>query len=120
MSYTVLAVAGVVAALVLDLLVLRTRVVTRRLFWTSYAIVVFFQLVTNGWLTGRDIVSYDEDAILGARLVFAPVEDLLFGFSLVVQTLAWWVWWGPRTGSRRTASPPGPDQRRHGDPEPAG
>jgi lycopene cyclase domain-containing protein len=95
-SYTVLAVVGVVAALVLDLLVLRTRVVTRRPFWTSYAIVVFFQLLTNGWLTGRDIVTYDSTQILDLRLVFAPVEDLMFGFSLVVQTLAWWVWWGPR------------------------
>lgn len=94
MSYTVLAVVGVAAALVLDLLVLRTRVVTLRAFWTAYAIVVIFQLLTNGWLTGRDIVTYDESQILGLRLVFAPVEDLLFGFSLVVQTLAWWVWWG--------------------------
>jgi len=95
-SYTVLAVVGVVAALGLDLLVLRTRVVARRPFWTAYAIVVFFQLVTNGWLTGREIVTYDSAQVLGPRLVFAPVEDLLFGFSLVVQTLAWWVWWGVR------------------------
>jgi len=98
-SYTALAVAGVAAALVLDLLLLRTRVVTRRAFWTSYAIVVFFQLLTNGWLTGRGIVTYADSAILGARLVFAPVEDLLFGFSMVVQTLAWWVWWGRRRGT---------------------
>jgi lycopene cyclase domain-containing protein len=101
-SYTALAVLGVAAALVLDLLVLRTGVVTRRLFWTSYAIVVFFQLLTNGWLTGRDIVTYDEHAILGWRVAFAPVEDLLFGFSLVVQTLAWWVWWGRRSGDVRS------------------
>ena len=105
MSYTALALAGVVAALVLDLIVLRTRVVTRRLFWTSYAIVVFFQLLTNGWLTGRDIVTYADDAIVGWRLAYAPVEDLLFGFSLVVQTLAWWVWWGRRLRSGGPAAP---------------
>ena len=96
MSYTAISVVAVVAALGLDVLVLRTRVVTSRVFWTSYAIVIFFQLLTNGWLTSRDIVTYDETAILGPRLVFAPVEDLLFGFSLVVQTTAWWVWWGRR------------------------
>jgi lycopene cyclase domain-containing protein len=95
-TYTALAVVGVAFALLLDLVVLRTRVVTRRVFWTAYAIVVVFQLLTNGWLTGRDIVRYDDGAILGARLVYAPVEDLLFGFSLVVQTLAWWVFWGRR------------------------
>jgi lycopene cyclase domain-containing protein len=96
MSYTVLAVVGVLVALALDLAVLRTRLVHRRAFWTAYAIVLFFQLVTNGWLTGRDIVVYSADDILGARLVYAPVEDLLFGFSLVLQTQAWWVWWGRR------------------------
>ena len=106
MSYTALAAVGAVGALLLDLVVLRTRVVTRRAFWTAYAIVVVFQLLTNGWLTGRDIVRYDDDAILGTRLVYAPVEDLLFGFSLVVQTLAWWVFWGRRGVSRPARDAP--------------
>ena len=106
MSYTVLAVAGVVVAVLLDLLLLGTRVLTRRVFWTAYAIVLVFQLLTNGWLTGRDIVTYDDAAIVGVRVVFAPVEDLLFGFSLVVQTLAWWVWWGRLLS--RPASPGAP------------
>ena len=30
------------------------------------------------------------------RIAWAPVEDLLFGFALVLQTLAWWVFWGRR------------------------
>ena len=107
MSYTALAVGGVLVALLLDLVVLRTRLVTRRVFWTAYAIVLVFQLLTNGWLTGRDIVTYADSAILGVRLVFAPVEDLLFGFSLVLQTLAWWVWWG-RRGVDITAAPDAP------------
>jgi lycopene cyclase domain-containing protein len=96
MSYTALAVLGVGLAVVVDLFVLRTRLLTRKVFWVSYAIIVFFQLITNGIFTGRDIVMYDPDTILGLRIVFAPVEDLLFGFSMVVLTLAWWVWWGRR------------------------
>jgi len=104
-SYTQAAVLGVVLTVLLDLFVLRTRLLTRRAFWVAYAIVVFFQLVTNGVLTGREVVTYDPDAIVGGampqllgdgRIFFAPVEDLLFGFALVVQTLAWWVWWGRR------------------------
>ena len=109
MSYTALALLAVAAAVVLDLAVLRTRLLTRRAFWTAYAIIVVFQLVTNGWLTGRDIVTYDEQAIAGARLVYAPVEDLLFGFSLVVQTLAWWVWWGARLSRSPSRSDDGRD-----------
>ena len=103
MTYTALAVAGVAVALVLDLAVLRTRVVARRAFWVSYAIVLAFQLLTNGWLTGRGIVTYANAAILGTRLVWAPVEDLLFGFSLVVQASAWWVWGGIRLRSPAAA-----------------
>jgi lycopene cyclase domain-containing protein len=95
-TYTALAVAGVAYAVLLDLALLRTRLLGRRAFWTSYAIIVGFQLLTNGWLTGRDIVTYDEDVIVGLRVVYAPVEDLLFGFSLVLQAMAWWVWWGRR------------------------
>jgi lycopene cyclase domain-containing protein len=95
-SYTALAVVGVGGAVVLDLVVLRTRLLTRRAFWVAYAIVLGFQLVVNGILTGRHIVTYRPADIIGWRVAHAPVEDLLFGFSLVVQTLAWWVWWGRR------------------------
>jgi lycopene cyclase domain-containing protein len=100
MSYTALAVVSVALALVLDRWVLRTRLTTTSTWWLSYAIVVGFQLLTNGWLTGRGIVRYDGDAIVGSgritflgdgRVAFAPVEDLAFGFALVLATCAVWV-----------------------------
>lgn len=90
MSYSALAVVAVVAVLVLDLAVYRTRMVTRKVFWTAYAIIVSFQLLMNGVLTGLDVVVYDERAIWGPRIAYAPVEDLLFGFAMVTLTLATW------------------------------
>lgn len=96
MSYTQLAVLGVVGAVLVDTVLLRTWLLRRRTYWTAYAIVVFFQLVTNGIFTGLDIVRYDPDAILGVRIAFAPVEDLLFGFAMVTLTLSTWVWLGRR------------------------
>jgi lycopene cyclase domain-containing protein len=89
-SYSELAVTAVVAVLVVDLAVYRTRMVTRRVFWVAYAIVLVFQLLMNGVLTGLDVVTYDADAIWGPRIAYAPVEDLLFGFALVTLTLATW------------------------------
>jgi lycopene cyclase domain-containing protein len=89
-TYSALAVAAVAAVLVLDLAVLRTRLVTRRVFWVTYAIVLVFQLLMNGVLTGLDVVVYDPGSIWGPRIVYAPVEDLLFGFALVTLTLATW------------------------------
>ena len=96
MSYTVLAVLGVVVAVGVDLAVLSTKLLLRKAFWAAYVIVVFFQLITNGVLTGLPVVRYDPGAIIGWRLVFAPVEDLLFGFAMVLLTLATWVWLGAR------------------------
>jgi lycopene cyclase domain-containing protein len=89
-SYSALAVLAVVAVLVVDLAVYRTRLVTRRVFWATYAIVVVFQLLMNGVLTGLDVVTYDPDTVWGLRIAYAPVEDLLFGFALVTLTLASW------------------------------
>lgn len=96
MNYTLWASVAVVLVIVLDLAVLRTKLLRRKAFWTSYAIILFFQLVTNGLLTGFHIVRYDPDRILGRRVVYAPAEDLLFGFAVVVATLSLWVWWGRR------------------------
>jgi lycopene cyclase domain-containing protein len=105
MTYSVAVVAGIVGALVLDLVVLRTRLVRRRAFWASYPIVLAFQLLFNGILTTRGVVRYDPDAILGQRVLGAPVEDLGFGFALILATLSLWVWWdGPGRGP--DAGPP--------------
>jgi lycopene cyclase domain-containing protein len=98
-SYTELALLGVAGAVLVDTLLLRTWLVRRRTYWTAYGIVLFFQLVTNGILTGFDVVRYDPAAILGWRLAFAPVEDLLFGYAMVTLTLSTWVWLG-RKGIR--------------------
>ncbi len=104
MTYTAAALVGVGVTVALEVAVLRTGLLRRGLFWASYAVIVGFQLVVNGILTGREIVTYDADAILGARVAFAPVEDLLFGFALVTQTLLWWVWHGQRDRERRAGA----------------
>ena len=90
MSYSALAMTAVVGVLLVDLAVYRTRMVTRRVFWVAYAIVVCFQLLMNGVLTGLDVVTYDPATIWGPRIAYAPVEDLLFGFAMVTLTLATW------------------------------
>jgi lycopene cyclase domain-containing protein len=105
-SYTVLAVLAVVGAAGLDTFVLRTRLLSRRAFWTAYAIVVGFQLAVNGVLTGVHVVRYRGNRIIGWRIVYAPVEDLLFGFAMILVTLSLWVWLGRRDVRR------GPHARR--------
>jgi lycopene cyclase domain-containing protein len=110
MTYTIASIVGAVVAVVLDVGVLRTAMILRKAFWTSYAIVLLFQLIVNGLLTGLKIVRYRSSTIIGWRLGYAPVEDLLFGFALALTTLSVWVWLG-RSDGRTTrheahATPP--------------
>jgi lycopene cyclase domain-containing protein len=97
-TYTWAALLAVIAAVLLDLAVLRTNLLRRKAFWTAYAIVLAFQLVVNGLLTGLRIVRYAPSAVVGLRIAYAPVEDLLFGFALVTVTLSLWVGAGRRAG----------------------
>ncbi len=101
MTYTIAAAIGVAGALIVDLVILRTRLVSRQVFWLTYPIVLAAQLIANGVLTGRRVVRYNPDAIAGLRIAYAPVEDLGFGFALVVVVLSVWVWLG-RRGLDRT------------------
>jgi lycopene cyclase domain-containing protein len=90
MTYTQIAIFAVLIAIVVDLFIAQSRLISSKRFWTSYAIIVPFQLLTNWWLTSRNIVMYSPQAILGDRIASAPVEDLLFGFSLVLLVLILW------------------------------
>jgi lycopene cyclase domain-containing protein len=95
-TYTDLAVIGVAAAAAVDLLLLRTRMLTRKAFWTAYGIVLVFQVLVNGLLAGTGFVRYNPLTFTGRRVFFQPVEDLLFGFAMILTTLSVWVWLGRR------------------------
>jgi len=119
-TYTQLAVIAALIVASIDLWVLKTRLLTRKVFWASYAIIIFFQLVSNGFLTGAGIVEYSGAKIIGSdtpaterppffgdgRISYAPVEDLIFGFALIVLTLATWVTLGRKGLQREPFSGP--------------
>lgn len=94
MIYSDIAIGGVIVAVFFDLYGVKTSLLTKSVFWTSYAIILPFQLITNWWLTSRNIVMYSPDAIIGTRICGAPIEDLLFGFALVLSVMSLWVYWG--------------------------
>ena len=91
MTYTQIAFLAVAVVIIFDLFLFKTRLLSKKTFWSAYAIIVSFQLLTNWWLTCRNIVMYDEDKIIGTLIASAPVEDLLFGFALVTGVLINWV-----------------------------
>ncbi|CUT04727.1 lycopene cyclase domain-containing protein, partial [Candidatus Kryptobacter tengchongensis] len=61
-------------------------------FAISYLILLFPFLIVNGTLTGsftaEPIVWYNENAILGIRVLTIPIEDFLYAFSLIILNIA--------------------------------
>ena len=99
MIYSDIALDAVVVAILADLFLLRTQMITRGIFWLTYALIFPFQLLTNWWLTSRKIVQYSPSEIIGRRLAGAPIEDLLFGFSMILLTLALWEYFCQHRGA---------------------
>ena len=102
MTYTQISILAVLIAVTLDLFVIKTALLKRAAFWTSYAIILPFQFLTNWWLTSRSIVMYDPDVITGIRFFSAPAEDVLFGFALILSVQSLWVNLGKRASSNRS------------------
>ena len=94
-TYTLLAGVALMAVFIFGVAVLKTQLFSSSKFWLAYAIVVFFQLLSNGYLTSQEIVTYNPDVITGTRIAYAPIEDLFFGFALVTLTMFIWEKLGP-------------------------
>ena len=101
MTYTQISILAVLIAVTLDLFVIKTVLLKRAAFWTSYAIILPFKFLTNWWLTSRNIVMYDPDVITGIRFFSAPAEDVLFGFALILSVLSLWINLGKRASANR-------------------
>jgi hypothetical protein len=117
MTYIQIGIIYCLAAVLTDLYILRTRVLKLRMFWLSYSIMLFFQFITNGILTKLLIVRYNDFAIIGGdyttktppligdgRLFYAPVEDVFFGFSMIVFSISIWIWLGKKNIQRKPYS----------------
>ncbi|MGB8380876.1 MAG: lycopene cyclase domain-containing protein [Dermatophilaceae bacterium] len=110
-EYTALAVGSVLAVVAAERFWLRTGVLRQAQYWVALAIIAVFQGVVDGWLTklSAPIVRYDNGQTIGVRVPWdIPVEDYLFGYSMVTLTILLWV----RQG---TAARPTGDHGDHGD-----
>ena len=98
-EYTLLAVLSVLATVAVEVFWLHTGIFRKGQYWIAMAIVYFFHVLVDGWLTklSAPIVIYDGDQITGLRIPWdIPVEDYLFGFSMITLALLLWVRQGDR------------------------
>jgi len=93
LEYTLATAVAVAIVVVVELVWARTGVFRTAKFWLAMAIVWFFQLWVDGWLTRLPdpIVGYSATHFLGIRFPFdIPIEDFGFGFALVTAVIIGW------------------------------
>ncbi|MGB9591460.1 MAG: lycopene cyclase domain-containing protein [Candidatus Kryptoniota bacterium] len=88
MSYTISALISAIVTLLLDLVILRTRVVMTRHFARFIGFMSIGFMICNGVLTAVPVVTYNSSDMLGFRFFTIPVEDFVYGFSLVTSTIS--------------------------------
>lgn len=92
-EYTAAALAGAVLVVIAEVAWLRTGLFRTKAYWLSMAIILFFMVLVDGWLTklSAPIVLYNPDEFSGIRIPWdIPVEDYLFGFALVTLVMLLW------------------------------
>ena len=90
LTYTQITVYALIITVFFDMFLKRNSLLSTLRFWFSYAIILPFQLLTNWWLTSREIVVYDAESIMGLRIAGAPFEDLIFGFAMILAVMSMW------------------------------
>jgi lycopene cyclase domain-containing protein len=88
-EYTILAVISVLLTLLLDKKS-GIGILKRRESYPFFIIILFFMFLVNGYLTFQYIVIYDPRFFLNVRIGSIPLEDFLFGFSMVTMTIIFW------------------------------
>ena len=92
-EYTGAALIAAVLVVVVEVAWIRTGLFRTKAYWLSMAIILFFMVLVDGWLTklSAPIVLYNPDEFSGIRIPWdIPVEDYLFGFALVTLVMLLW------------------------------
>jgi lycopene cyclase domain-containing protein len=81
-EYTILALLSILDVFLIDRLV-KTRLFSRPKFWVFQGICFVLQFFLDGYLTWRPIYIVNPEKILGIYLFTTPLENFLFGFSML-------------------------------------
>ena len=88
-EYTLLSLISVLLTLYLDK-ISHINLLKKKEYYVFILIIIFFKILVNGYLTGKQIVMYRPRFFLGLRIGSIPLEDFLFGFSMVTLTIIFW------------------------------
>ena len=88
-EYTILAFSSVFIAIAIDRIT-KINILKKARFYIFLLIIFGFKILVNGYLTATNIVMYNPAFFMGLRIGSIPLEDFLFGFSMVTMTIIFW------------------------------
>ncbi|MEI6832080.1 MAG: lycopene cyclase domain-containing protein [Candidatus Omnitrophota bacterium] len=88
-EYTILGIVAVLLTVYLDK-ASHINLLKKKGYYVFILVILFFKMLVNGYLTGKQIVMYRPQFFLGLRIGSIPLEDFLFGFSMVTLTIIFW------------------------------
>ncbi len=87
MEYTIISIVVLLASLYYAIAVVK---LSSKHLLIAVAISVFFQLIFDNYMTLLGLWSFDFSKTLGIAVPIIPLENLLFGASLAIATIASW------------------------------
>ncbi len=85
-EYLLISILAVTVVLLLDQWC-QTKLVKRKTFWVLHGVVILLASVVDNVISGRPYVFFNPEIILGIRVLFVPIENYLFGFSMITLNL---------------------------------
>ncbi len=83
-TYFLIGLPFIAAVLVVDIWILKTRVVKKRQTWMVMLVLMIMTAIFDQYLTGRPIVLYDDSLRSGITIGYAPIEDFMYTFAAVI------------------------------------
>jgi lycopene cyclase domain-containing protein len=85
-SYTLISIASAFLVMVVDHFS-GTRLYRKKIFWYFHAVIFVLTILVDSHSGYLPVILYNPDTYLGIRLAHVPVENFLFGFSLITLNL---------------------------------
>jgi lycopene cyclase domain-containing protein len=92
-AYTVGSILAALFAIFLEFRLDKGKLYRELSFWISLAIIFFFQILVDGYLTklSSPVVVYSNHHFSGFRFPFSiPIEDFIYGFAMIQLTMTIW------------------------------
>lgn len=83
-TYFLIGLPFICLVLLVDILILKTKVVFTKACWIVMSILILLTAIFNQILTGLPIVTYNESKITGLYLGYIPIEDFLYVIAATI------------------------------------